>query len=36
MYDLGIEAETNDTWASGANMGDTMGESIYNSRSNLA
>jgi hypothetical protein len=36
MYDLGIEAETNDTWASGANMGDTMGESTYNSRSNLA
>lgn len=36
MYDLGIEAETNDTWASGANMGDTLGESIYNSRSNLA
>ena len=36
MYDLGIEAEATDTWASGANMGDTLGESIYNSRSNLA
>lgn len=36
MYDLGIEAEANDTWASGANMGDTRGESIYNNRSSIA
>ena len=34
MYDLGIEAKTD--WASGGNMGDTVGESIYNSRSTIA
>lgn len=36
MYDLGIEAEANGTWASGGNMGDIRGESIYNNRSTIA
>lgn len=32
LFELGVESE----WASGGNMGDTRGESIYNSRSTLA
>lgn len=36
MFDLGIEAQSKDAFASGGNMGDTRDESIYNNRSTIA